>query len=95
MKIFLFFLLRKLNEKYTGRLDLAIEIFRGTYKRRFLHELISGQMDMDRLDYLRRDSFFTGVIEGSVGSDRIIRMLNVVTTVWSLRKKGFIHLRNF
>ncbi len=71
-------LMRKLNEEYEGRLDLAIEIFMGNYKRRFLHELISGQMDMDRLDYLRRDCFFTGVIEGSVGSDRIIRMLNVV-----------------
>jgi len=60
-------LMKKLNEQFVGKMDLAIKIFTGDYSRRFLHELISGQMDMDRLDYLRRDSFFTGVIEGSVG----------------------------
>src|SRR5450759_1956802 len=65
-------LMNKLNEKYNGKLDLAIEIFKGSYPRKFLHEMVSGQIDMDRLDYLNRDSFFTGVIEGAIGSDRII-----------------------
>jgi hypothetical protein len=88
-------LMKKLNEKYAGKLDLAIEIFTGTYYRKFLHELISGQMDMDRLDYLRRDSFFTGVIEGSVGSDRIIRMLNVVDDSLVVDEKGIYSLEKF
>jgi uncharacterized protein len=88
-------LMRKLNEQYYGRLDLAIEIFTGTYSRKFLHELISGQMDMDRLDYLRRDSFFTGVIEGAVGSDRIIRMLNVVDDSLVVDEKGIYSLEKF
>jgi HD superfamily phosphohydrolase len=88
-------LMRKLNEEYPGRLDLAIQIFLGSYKRRFLHELISGQMDMDRLDYLRRDCFFTGVIEGSVGSDRIIRMLNVVDDSLVVDEKGIYSLEKF
>ncbi len=88
-------LMKKLNEKYNGKLDLAIEIFTGTYSRKFFHELISGQMDMDRLDYLRRDSFFTGVIEGSVGSDRIIRMLNVVDDSLVIDEKGIYSLEKF
>jgi hypothetical protein len=88
-------LMRKLNEKFNGKLDLAIEIFKGTYSRKFLHELISGQIDMDRLDYLRRDSFFTGVIEGSVGSDRIIRMLNVVDDCLVVEEKGIYSLEKF
>ena len=88
-------IMRKLNEIYPGKLDLAIQIFRGTYSRRFLHELISGQIDMDRLDYLRRDSFFTGVIEGSVGSDRIIRMLNVVNDSLVIDEKGIYSLEKF
>ena len=88
-------LMKKLNEKYNGKLDLAIEIFTGTYNRKFFHELISGQMDMDRLDYLRRDSFFTGVIEGSVGSDRIIRMLNVVDDSLVVEEKGIYSLEKF
>jgi uncharacterized protein len=88
-------LMKKMNEQYDGKLSLAIEIFTGTYKRKFLHELISGQMDMDRLDYLRRDSFFTGVIEGSVGSDRIIRMLNVVDDSLVVDEKGIYSLEKF
>jgi hypothetical protein len=88
-------LMRKLNEEYNGGLDLAIEIFLGTYKRAFLHELISGQMDMDRLDYLRRDCFFTGVIEGSVGSERIISMLNVVDDSLVVDEKGIYSLEKF
>jgi HD superfamily phosphohydrolase len=88
-------LMKKLNESFNGRLDLAIKIFKGTYHRKFLHELIAGQMDMDRLDYLRRDSFFTGVIEGSVGSDRIIRMLNVVDDSLVVDEKGIYSLEKF
>lgn len=88
-------LMKKLNEEYSGKLDLAIRIFQGSYERRFLHELISGQMDMDRLDYLRRDCFFTGVIEGSVGSDRIIRMLNVVDDTLVVDEKGIYSLEKF
>jgi HD superfamily phosphohydrolase len=88
-------LMKKLNETYYGKLDLAIEIFTGRYSRKFFHELISGQMDMDRLDYLRRDSFFTGVIEGSVGSERIIRMLNVVDDRLVIDEKGIYSLEKF
>lgn len=88
-------LMRKLNEEFGGRLSMAIEVFTGTYRRKFLHELISGQMDMDRLDYLRRDSFFTGVIEGSVGSDRIIRMLNVIDDSLVVDEKGIYSLEKF
>jgi len=88
-------IMNKLNEHFNGRLSLAIKIFKGTYHRKFLHELIAGQMDMDRLDYLRRDSFFTGVIEGSVGSDRIIRMLNVVDDTLVVDEKGIYSLEKF
>ena len=88
-------LMKKLNETYNGKLDLAIEIFMGRYYRKFFHELISGQMDMDRLDYLRRDCFFTGVIEGSVGSERIIRMLNVVDDRLVIDEKGIYSLEKF
>jgi hypothetical protein len=88
-------LMKKLNDEFGGRLSLAIDIFKGNYTRRFLHELIASQMDMDRLDYLRRDSFFTGVIEGSVGSDRIIRMLNVVDDRLVIDEKGIYSLEKF
>jgi hypothetical protein len=88
-------LMNKLNETFNGRLELAISIFKGTYSRKFFHELISGQVDMDRLDYLRRDSFFTGVIEGSVGSERIIRMLNVVDDSMVIEEKGIYSLEKF
>jgi uncharacterized protein len=88
-------LMNKLNETFNGGLTLAIKIFTGEYHRIFFHELISGQMDMDRLDYLRRDSFFTGVIEGSVGSERIIRMLNVVNNRLVIDEKGIYSLEKF
>jgi uncharacterized protein len=88
-------LMKKLNEQYSGKLDLAIDIFTGIYPRNFFHDLISGHMDMDRLDYLRRDSFFTGVIEGAVGSDRIIRMLNVVDDTLVIEEKGIYSLEKF
>lgn len=88
-------LMRKLEERFGGNIALAIEIFLGTYRRKFLHELISGQMDMDRLDYLRRDCFFTGVIEGSVASERIISMLNVVDDTLVADEKGIYSLEKF
>ncbi len=81
-------LMTLLNGQLNGRLTLAIDIFTNRYHRKFLRELISGQIDMDRMDYLRRDSFFTGVIEGSVGSDRIIRMLNVIDDTLVIDEKG-------
>lgn len=88
-------LMNRLNNEFEGKLSFAIDIFMGKYKRKFLHELIAGQVDMDRLDYLRRDSFFTGVIEGSVGSDRIIRMLNVVNDRLVIDEKGIYSLEKF
>lgn len=84
-----------LNEETGGRLDLAIEVFCNRYHRKFLHELVSSQLDMDRLDYLRRDSFFTGVIEGSVGSSRIIKMLNCVDNRLVLEEKGIYSIEKF
>ncbi len=88
-------LMQRMNDSFGGSLDMAIDIFKGIYPRNFLHELIAGQMDMDRLDYLRRDSFFTGVIEGSVGSDRIIRMLNVVNDSLVIDEKGIYSAEKF
>ena len=89
------FLINKLNEFYSGRLTLAMDILFGKYQRMFLHELISSQMDMDRLDYLRRDSFFTGVIEGLVSSERIIRMLNVSNDSLVIDEKGIYSIEKF
>jgi len=88
-------LMNMLNKEVDGRLDLAIQIFKGVYCKNFLHELVSGQTDMDRLDYLRRDCFFTGVIEGSVGSDRIIGMLNVSGDKLVIDEKGIYSLEKF
>jgi HD superfamily phosphohydrolase len=89
------FLINKLNELYPEKFNLAIEILFGKYPRTFLHELISSQMDMDRLDYLMRDSFFTGVIEGAVSSERIIRMLNVADDSLVIDEKGIYSLEKF
>ncbi|MBS0012022.1 MAG: HD domain-containing protein [Bacteroidales bacterium] len=84
-----------LNEKYRGRMDMAIEMFSGKYKRRFFNDLISSQIDMDRLDYLLRDSFYTGVIEGSVGSDRIISMLDTAGERLVVEEKGVYSIEKF
>ena len=70
--------MEQLNEEFGGELTMAIDIFKNRYHKKFLHQLVSSQLDMDRLDYLKRDSFFTGVTEGVIGSDRIIKMLNVL-----------------
>jgi HD superfamily phosphohydrolase len=88
-------IMEELNRQSGGRLTDAISIFQGRYPRQFFHDLLSGQMDMDRMDYLRRDSFFTGVIEGSVGSDRIIRMLNVSDDRLVVDEKGIYSVEKF
>ena len=70
-------IMNRLNEEFDGLLTLAIKIFEDNYHKKFLHQLVSSQLDMDRLDYLARDSFYSGVTEGKVGSERIIKMLDV------------------
>jgi uncharacterized protein len=84
-----------LNREFDGKLTLAIEIFTNTYKKPFLHQLVSSQLDMDRLDYLRRDSFFTGVSEGMVNTERIISMLNVSEGKLVVDAKGVYSIEKF
>ena len=84
-----------LNKEMDGRLQMAIEVFEDSYPKRFLHQLVSSQLDMDRLDYLRRDSFFSGVTEGTVGVERIIKMLNVVNDQLVVDVKGIYSVENF
>lgn len=86
---------KKLNEAFNGALDLAERIFSGTYERNFFHELVSSQLDIDRLDYLKRDSFFTGVSEGSIGSERIINMLDVKNDEIVVEAKGIYSIEHF
>jgi uncharacterized protein len=88
-------LMHRLNQEFGGRLSMAIEIFNGTYHKRFLHELVSGQLDMDRMDYLNRDSFFTGVSEGVISFDRIIKMLNVSDDHIAIEEKGIYSIEKF
>jgi HD superfamily phosphohydrolase len=88
-------LMEKLNQQFGGQLNLAIEMFNGTYQREFFHQLISSQLDMDRMDYLNRDCFFTGVAEGTIGVDRIIKMLNVVDNQLVVEEKGVLSVENF
>lgn len=87
--------MKELNKQFSGGLELAIDIFNNKYKKKFLHQLVSGQLDMDRLDYLRRDSFFTGVTEGTIGSDRIIKMINVVDDNLVVDVKGIYSIEKF
>lgn len=89
------FMMKHLNEQFRGRLNLAIQIFNDEYAKKFLHQLVSGQLDMDRLDYLRRDCFFTGVIEGMISSDRIIKMLDVRNDQLVVEVKGIYSIENF
>ena len=84
-----------INKEMQGRLTLAIKIFKDEYPKRFLHQLISSQLDMDRLDYLRRDSFYTGVHEGNIGSARIIKMLNVANDRLVIDHKGIYSIENY
>lgn len=88
-------LMEKLNKEFKGELTLAINIFQNKYKKKFLHQLVSSQLDMDRLDYLKRDSFFTGVSEGVISSDRIIKMLNVVKDQLAIEAKGIYSIEKF
>jgi len=85
----------KLNKEFGGRLELAKQIFTGKYHRKFLHQLVSSQLDVDRLDYLKRDSFFTGVYEGTIGAERIIKMLNVENDQLVVEEKGIYSIENF
>ncbi len=84
-----------LNQEFNGQLDLALKIFRGTYPKKFLHQLISSQLDVDRLDYLARDSFFTGVSEGVIGYDRIIKMFTVYNNELVVEEKGIHSVEKF
>lgn len=85
----------ELNKQFDGRLTLAIDIFQNRYPKRFLHQLVSGQLDIDRMDYLNRDSFFTGVSEGVISFDRIIKMLYVVDNELVVEQKGIYSVENF
>lgn len=87
--------MEEINNEFNGSLTLAIQIFKGEYHRTFLHQLISGQLDMDRLDYLKRDSFYTGVAEGNINSERLITMLNVVNDELVVEEKGIYSVEKF
>ncbi len=87
--------MRKLNNQYSGELSLAIQIFRNQYHKKFLHQLVSSQLDMDRLDYLKRDSFFTGVSEGVVSNQRIIKMFDIVDDEILIKEKGIYSIEKF
>ena len=89
------FLMKEMNKDLGGRLTLAINIFEDKYPKAFLHQLISSQLDMDRLDYLCRDSFFTGVAEGKIASDRIIKMLDVREDRLMVQAKGIYSIENY
>lgn len=88
-------LMDELNKTFKGKLTLAIKIFKDQYSKKFLHQLVSSQLDMDRLDYLKRDSFFTGVSEGVISSDRIIKMLHVVNGELVIEAKGIYSVEKF
>ena len=88
-------MMEQINKDLNGELALALKIFKEEYPKKFLHQLISSQLDMDRLDYLRRDSFFTGVTEGNIGSARIIKMLNVVEDSLVVESKGIYSIENY
>lgn len=88
-------LMDELNKAFNGKLDLAIKIFRNQYSKKFLHQLVSSQLDMDRLDYLNRDSFFTGVSEGVISSERIIKMLEIHNDQLAIEAKGIYSIEKF
>lgn len=88
-------LMLEINQSLNQQISLAIQIFTDTYSRHFFHQLVSSQLDMDRLDYLQRDSFFTGVSEGKIGSDRIIKMLSVRDDKLVVEEKGIYSIENF
>jgi HD superfamily phosphohydrolase len=88
-------LMQKLNDEFDGKIQMAIEIFTNNYPKKFLHQLVSGQLDVDRMDYLIRDSFFTGVSEGVIGYDRIIKMLTVFDGELMIEEKGINSIEKF
>ena len=88
-------LMNKMNEELNGELSMAIEMFQGNYQRKFFNQLISSQLDVDRLDYLKRDSFYTGVSEGNVNTQRIISMMNVSDDELVIDAKGIYSIENF
>ena len=88
-------IIRLLNKSFDGKLDLAEQIFIGNHPRKFMHELISGQIDVDRLDYLKRDSFYTGVTEGNINTDRIVATMNVREENLVFESKGIYSLEKF
>ena len=88
-------LMQELNLQFDGKLSMALEIFTGTYQKKFLNQLISGQLDLDRMDYLNRDSFFTGVSEGVISFDRIIKMFNVWEDDLVIEEKGIYSIEKF
>ncbi|GHA53163.1 HD domain-containing protein [Pontibacter akesuensis] len=88
-------IMHMLNAHFDGRLSLAIDIFKDNYERRFFHQLVSSQLDVDRLDYLNRDSFYTGVYEGKIGADRIIKMLDVANDKLVVEEKAIYSIENF
>jgi HD superfamily phosphohydrolase len=87
--------MNQLNEEFGGQLSLAIQVFKGDYHRIFMLQLISSQLDMDRMDYLKRDSFYSGVAEGNVNSERLIQMMNVVDDVLVIEEKGIYSVEKF
>ncbi len=87
--------MKALNAEFDGKLSLAIEIFKGNYHRKFLLQLISSQMDMDRMDYLKRDSFYSGVAEGNINSERLIQMINVQDDILVVEEKGIYSVEKF
>ena len=88
-------LMKDLNRTMNGRLDMAIQMFQGTYPRHFFHQLVSSQLDMDRMDYLNRDCFYTGVAEGTIGANRIIKMLDIHKDELVVEEKGLLSIENF
>ncbi|WPR70710.1 HD domain-containing protein [Flavobacterium sp. NG2] len=89
------FFMEQLNVEFEGKLNLAIKVFKGEYHRTFMLQLISSQLDMDRMDYLKRDSFYSGVAEGNVNSERLIQMMNVVDDVLVIEEKGIYSIEKF
>ncbi len=87
--------MQALNKEFGGRLSLAIEIFKGNYHRKFMIQLISSQMDMDRMDYLKRDSFYSGVAEGNINSERLVQMINVHNDLLVVEEKGIYSVEKF
>lgn len=87
--------MQRLNKELNGSLNVALKIFQNTYKRKFFHQLVSSQLDIDRLDYLKRDCFFAGVMEGTIGVDRIISMLTVHNDQLVVEEKGILSIENF